>query len=226
MEHPCHRCGSSVQDSSPFCSDCGAPQVRFSPAETVDESVSVSLPAGAFPNSQPAQPDAHIETDRRVSNRERSIALKSALRAGAIAAALCLFPMGFVLAMPLAGFLAVLFYGRQSWRAEPSRRSGFRLGTLAGFFGFVIFAALAAIIIVASGDQDEFRRQSLEALQKAHARYSDPQQLRTLEYLMTPQGLTIGLAVSVALIGVFFVLLSGIGGAVSASILRRKGPPS
>jgi hypothetical protein len=192
----------------------------------VDESVSVSLPAGAFPPSEPVQPDAHTETDRRVSNRERSIALKSALKAGAIAAALCLFPMGFVLAMPLAGFLAVLFYGRQSWRAEPSRRSGFRLGTLAGFFGFVIFASLATIIIVASGDQDEFRRQSLEALQKAHARYSDPQQLRTLEYLMTPQGLTIGLAVSVVLIGVFFVLLSGVGGAVSASILRRKGPPS
>jgi hypothetical protein len=226
VEHPCHRCGFSVPDDSPFCSDCGAPQVRFSRTEIVAESVSVSPPAGASPSIEPLQADAHIETDRRVSNRERSIALKSALKGGAIAAALCLFPMGFVLAMPLAGFLAVLFYGRQSWRAEPSRRSGFRLGTLAGFFGFVIFAALAAIIIVASGDADQFRRQYLEALQRAHAHYSDPQQLRTLEYLMTPQGLTIGLAVSVVLIGIFFVLLSGVGGAVSASILRRKGPPS
>jgi MFS family permease len=200
--------------------------VRLSNTEPVAESVRVFVPAGSSPHTESLQPDAHIETDRRVSNRERNIALKSALKGGAIAAALCLFPMGIVLAMPLAGFLAVLFYGRQSWRAEPSRRSGFRLGALAGIFGFVIFAGLAAIIIVASGDEDEFRRQSLEALQRAHARYSDPQQLRTLEYLMTPQGLTIGLAVSVVLIGTFFVLLSGVGGAVSASILRRKGPPS
>jgi len=200
--------------------------VRFSRTETAADSVSVPLPASALPTPAVSEPDAHIETDRRVSNRERNIALKSALKGGAIAAALCLFPMGIVLAMPLAGFLAVLFYRRQSWRAEPSRRSGFRLGALAGIFGFVIFAALAAIIMVASGDEDEFRRQSLEALQRAHARYSDPQQLRTLEYLMTPPGLTIGLAVSVVLIGIFFVLLSGVGGAVSASILHRKGPPS
>jgi len=152
--------------------------------------------------------------------------LRSALKGGAIAAAVCLFPMGFVLAMPLAGFLAVLFYGRQSWRAEPSRRSGFRLGALAGIFGFVIFSALAAVIVVASGEEDEFRRQYLEALQRAHARYSDPQQLRTLEYLMSPQGVTVGLVIGIVVMGVFFVLLSGVGGTVSASILRRKGPPS
>jgi MFS family permease len=190
------------------------------------ESVSVSVPAGASPAPESPQPDAHFETDRRVSNRERSIALRSALKGGAIAAAVCLFPMGFVLAMPLAGFLAVLFYGRQSWRAEPSRRSGFRLGALAGIFGFVIFSALAAVIVVASGEEDEFRRQYLEALQRAHARYSDPQQLRTLEYLMSPQGVTVGLVIGIVVMGVFFVLLSGVGGTVSASILRRKGPPS
>jgi hypothetical protein len=134
--------------------------------------------------------------------------------------------MGFIVAMPLAGFLAVLFYGRQSWRAEPSRRSGFRLGTLAGLFGFAIFATLVAIIIVATGGENEFRQQSLEALQRAHARYSDPQQLRTLEYLMTPQGLTVGLVISAILLGILFVLLSGVGGALSATILRRKGPPN
>jgi MFS family permease len=187
----------------------------------------VPLTQSAFPTPEPVQPDPHhIETDRRVSNRERSIAVRSALKGGAIAAGLCLVPMGFVLAMPLAGFLAVLFYRRQSWRAEPSHRSGFKLGTLAGFFGFVIFAALAAILIMASGDRDEFRKQSLEALQRAHARYSDPQQLRTLEYLMTPQGLTLGLVVSAIILGTLFVLLSGVGGAVSASIWRRKGPRS
>ncbi len=200
--------------------------MRFSRTETVDESVSVSLPAGTFPTPETAQPDAHIETDRRVSNRERSIALRSALKGGAIAAALCLFPMGFILAMPLAGFLAVLFYGRQSWRAEPSRRSGFKLGVLAGIFGFVISVVLAAILVVATGDQDEFRRQSLEALQRAHAGYSDPQQLRVLEYFMTPQGLIVGLIAGVVVMGVIFVVLSGVGGAVSASILRRKGPRS
>src|SRR6267154_758143 len=28
MDHPCHKCGYSIEDGKAFCSQCGAPQIR------------------------------------------------------------------------------------------------------------------------------------------------------------------------------------------------------
>src|ERR1700739_4104596 len=33
MEHPCHKCGHSVEDGKAFCSQCGAPQIRVAVVE-------------------------------------------------------------------------------------------------------------------------------------------------------------------------------------------------
>ncbi len=33
MDHPCHKCGQSAEDGVPFCSHCGAPQIRVAMAE-------------------------------------------------------------------------------------------------------------------------------------------------------------------------------------------------
>jgi hypothetical protein len=226
VEHPCHRCGSSVQDSSAFCPDCGAPQVRFSRSEPVDESVGISIPASALPDPPPAQPDAQIETNRRVSIRERGIVFRSALKGGCIAAALCLLPMGFVLAMPLAGFLAVFFYGRQSWRAKSSRRSGFMLGALAGLFAFLMFGLLVSAQVSAPSGRDEFRSAMVDRLQTLESNYKDPEQRKMIEYFMSPQGMPLFLVMMAAFLCCLFVFLSGVGGAISAVVLHRKGPSS
>jgi predicted nucleic acid-binding Zn-ribbon protein len=226
VEHPCHRCGSPVQDSSAFCPDCGAPQVRFSRNEPADESVSISLPAGALPDPPPAQSDAQIETNRRVSDRERGIVFRSALKGGGIAAALCLLPMGFVLAMPLAGFLAVFFHGRQSWRAKSSRRSGFMLGALAGLFAFLIFGLLVSAQVSSPSGRNEFRSAMVERLQNLESNYKDPEQRKMIEYFMSPQGMPLFLLMMGGFLCGLFVFLSGVGGAISAGVLRRKGPPS
>jgi hypothetical protein len=162
-----------------------------------------------------------------VNERERTVALRSALKGGAIAAVFCLFPAraGFAIAMPLAGFLAVLFYKKRSWRAGSSRRTGFKLGALAGLFAFLIFGLFVSVEISIPTSRDEFRKLMIDQLHTLEARYSDPEQRADIEYFTTPKGFPVFIALATASMCAFFVFFAGIGGAVAAALLRRRGPP-
>ena len=127
--------------------------------------------------------------------------------------------------MPLAGFLAVLFYRRRSWRAESSRRSGFKLGALAGLFAFLIISLFMAMQISVPGTRDELRKAMIDRLHTLQANYSDPEQRRNIEYFMTPDGFPVFLALVTVFLCVLFVFFAGVGGAVSAALLRHRGPP-
>ena len=152
--------------------------------------------------------------------------MRSALNAGAIAAVLSLLPFGFILALPLAGFLCVLLYRRRSSAQEPSPGAGFRLGGLCGVFGFAIFIILTAVNTLAFHAQNEFRGAMIEAVRRAQARNPDPQARQMLEYFTSPQGLVVMMVLGFVFICVAFVLLSGLGGVISAALLRRKNPPA
>jgi hypothetical protein len=76
-----------------------------------------------------------------------------------------------------------------------------------------------------SAGQAQLRQTVLDAIVQAQQRTSDPQSRRMFDYLKTPQGLAITMLVWLILMALFFVLLSGAGGAFSASLLRRKEPP-
>jgi len=47
-----------------------------------------------------------------------------------------------------------------------------------------------------------------------------------LDYFTTPHGLMVMMILGFIFTGVMFVLLSGLGGSISAKLLRRKGPPA
>jgi MFS family permease len=189
----------------------------------------VTIPQPAvLPPPPPAVIDTQgwRETDQRVSGRERGVAARAALNGGVIAALLSLLPFGFLIGMPLGGFLAVLFYRRRSWRAEPSSHGGFQLGALAGLIGFILLVVFIVSMVLVSKGEDQVRQQALEVLRWANARSRDPEQQKVYEYFSSPQGLTIFLELSVIMSGVIAVLLSGIGGVLSAFLLSRKGPRS
>ena len=231
MEHPCQGCGAAVEDSTPFCSSCGAPQVRFS-ARAPSSNPTVAGPGP--PNVPPAgvswssyvRVEAQPPISYQVASFDRQAAVRSALNAGAIAAVLSLLPFGFILALPLAGFLGVLLYRRRSSAQAPSPGAGFKLGALCGVFGFAIFIILTAVNTLAFHAQKEFRSAMVEAVRHAQARNPDPQARQMLEYFTSPQGLVVMMALGFVFICVAFVLLSGLGGAMSAALLRRKGPPA
>lgn len=188
-----------------------------------------SLPA------MPAQPSGWQETNHRVAGRERLVALRAALNAAVIAAILSLVPYASIVAMPIGGFLAVLFYRRRSWRAEPSLAGAFRLGVLAGILASAILGIVVAAGASFSTHDTELQQQMIknrqnviDRLQSSENRTSDSQQRQEIqqivEYLKTPQGMTAMVVLTVAIMTVMFIVLSGLGGMLSASLLRRKGP--
>ena len=149
--------------------------------------------------------------------------MRSALNAGAIAAVLCLLPLGFIVAMPLAGYFGVRLYRRRTLGQELSTADGFRLGALCGAFGFVIFTALAAVVTFGSHGQDRFRSVIIDSVQRTQARYPD-HQAQWLDYFITAHGMIVFMILCMVLACGAFVLLSGLGGAVSATRFRGKGP--
>lgn len=221
MEHPCQRCGSPVDDSAPFCGSCGAPQVRFAETEIAPHSFKVQAPAASL--------STQIDSETVLSpasGLDKSSALRATLIAGAIAALLSLLPLGIVFGAPIGGFLSVLLYRRRSWTGDPSPRAGFRLGALSGIFGYAIFLVLAAAQIALSHAQDEVRDSMIETIHRQQARNPDPQARQMLDYFLTPHGLLVMMIAGLLLMGIVFVLVSGLGGAISAALVRRKGPPS
>jgi MFS family permease len=136
-----------------------------------------------------------------------------------------MLPLGFILGSPLGGFLSVLLYRRRSWSADPLPSAGFRLGALSGLFGFAIFAVLAGAQVLALHGENKVRDAMIEAVQRQQARNPDPQARQMLDYFLTPHGLIVMMIIGLILMGIAFVLLSSIGGGISAALLRRKEPP-
>ena len=152
--------------------------------------------------------------------------LRSAFYAGIVAAVLSLIqPGSFILALPLAGFLSVLLYRRRSSGNDPSRGTGFRLGALAGLFGFGLLVILGGAGTLVFHAQDEVHATMIQVIHQAQARNPDPQAKQVFDYFMTPQGMAFMMIIGFVFMCIMFVLLSGIGGAISASLLRRKAPP-
>ncbi len=222
MEHLCSQCAATVEDASPFCPSCGASQVRFSVSQESRGAVAVSNPTSV--NQAVA---AHITFPQPQVNEDSRATIRAAIYAGLIGAVLSSIPAGpnFILALPLAGFLSVLFYRRWTHGPEPRAAAGFRLGALAGLFGFLAFLVFTAIGTWTFHAEGEIRQAMLEAVRQQQSRATDPQVQHMFDYFVTPQGMMIMMGVGFLMMGIAFVLLSGVGAALGASLLRRKHPP-
>ena len=220
MQQSCQRCGFEIESLTPFCPNCAAPQIHFHGRQPSPNPVVVSEPQPpvVVANNAPLPPTSY----------NQNAALRSALHAGVVAAILSLIPLrsAFVFALPVAGFLCVLLYRRRVSGEELSVGSGFKLGSLAGLFAFALFVVLTAAATLVSHAENELREAMLQAIRQAQARSPDAQARQMLDYFTTPQGLVVMMILGFAFTGVMFVLLSGLGGSISAKLLHRKGPPA
>jgi predicted nucleic acid-binding Zn-ribbon protein len=209
VEHSCTRCGANVEDGTAFCPKCSAPQIRVAAAEFPALSAS-----GFATQSLPYAAPGAIQWSQ---------ALPSAALAGVIAAVLMFVPLGaFGIGMIAAGVLAVLFYRRRRLPEVLTPGAGARLGALSGMFGFGIFCFFTALEVLVFHSGGQLRAALLEAVQQSAARTSDPQAQQVLEYLKSPPGLTLVMAMGLAVMLVFFLLLSSASGAITAALLRRR----
>jgi hypothetical protein len=209
VEHPCYKCGASVEDGIPFCPQCNAPQIRVGGASA--ETVSPAELEGSYLNLPSA------------SGIQWSEALPSAGLAGLIAAFLMFIALGvFGLGLIGAGVLSVVFYRRRSPASNLTPAMGARLGAVSGTLGFGIFAIFSAVGTWVFHNGSELRTAMLDAIEQSAARSADPQVQKAFEYLKTPPGLALMMALSLVMVLAAFLILSSVGGAIGAALTRRK----
>jgi hypothetical protein len=225
MDHPCHKCAQSVEDGVPFCSHCGAPQIRVTVAEPVpvehaQDEVGHPLLASALGTP----PHSGVSAGRLRMPVQWSRALQPCALAALIAAVV--MSTGLV-ALPLAvlgaGFLAVAFYLRRIPGTVVSAKEGARLGGISGLLCFGMWAVLEALAVAVLHKGPEIRKAMLAAVEQTASRYSDPQVQASLDFMRSPAGLTVMMIASLIVAFLACVTLASIGGALAGAFFGRRG---
>jgi hypothetical protein len=207
MEIQCYKCGAALEEGTPFCERCRAPQIRV---VTAAPEYSPGLAEIPYPNTS---------SDRI----EWPVAFRAAAIAGSVGAFLMLTPLGLLgLGMVTSGLLAIVIYRSRAPECALSAGAGTRLGALSGLIGSAVFAVLATLGILISHKGPWLREKMLESIQEAAARSSDPQAQQAVEFFKTPQGLATSLIVGAIFVFIAFVVLSAAGGAIGALVTRKR----
>ncbi len=212
MEHPCYKCGASVEDGTPFCPRCSAPQIRVAGPEA-------PAPVGVTPEVAIEQYASHAPP--QPSSLEWPQALPSAGIALLAAIFLILVGMPAGLGMLAAGFLSVVLYRRRCPTTHVTAGMGARLGALTGVLGFGAVAVMLAMwTAFRSGKEIHDALQNYIQQYAAHS--SDPHMQQVLELFNTPEGFTFIMILSLIMTLAAFLIFSSLGGAIGAFLLHRK----
>lgn len=232
VEHPCYRCQASIEEGTAFCPHCGAPQIRVVLPEAASESINIdpsSPDQQVVPASGWNQSSAPYAVQPAAGVIQWELAWKGALLAGAAAAVLTAIPIvaiGCCLWMLGAGAMSVALYQRQVPGTYITPGMGMKLGALAGTFGFIINACVTIASFLLFRGSPDFRNAMQEQMQKSMARNPDPkvQQMmqQMMEFISSPQGLATLMVVTLLVLAVMFLLFTGAGGALGASMFGRR----
>jgi hypothetical protein len=196
-----------VDDGVSFCPHCNAPQIRVS-----------AVPTELHPGSVPP---------RAVLPRQVAwpYALRAAVIGGGIGSILCivlapLLKAGFIVGMALGGAACVAIYRRRQPLARITSAVGARLGAVAGIFGFVVFASVQSLLLLAAPGA-EMRQALRDAIQQAAAQNPDPKVQDMMRSLLTPEGMAAVVIAAMALFLIMFVIFGVIGGGLAAAMGRH-----
>ena len=228
MDHPCYKCGHSVEDGKSFCPQCRAPQIRVAVAEpsALSDAANSRLSDRPIFSLDPPEGTRPLS----ISALSAGIVWPRALRVCAAAALISVVMMSLRLMVPVlavlgAGFLAVIFYRYRNPAWKANARTGAQLGVITALFSsgvLGIFSAIAFAVLQAGG---QVRQQALEALQQVATRSNDPQMLATLDLLKNPDGLAPKLIVAMIGFLVISIAAGGIAGALTGVFLGRRKRP-
>ena len=224
MDYSCHKCGYSIEEGRPFCSQCGAPQIRVAVPDSMVPAVAGSAPPAELPTF--SLNSSAVPHSLRSAAFPHEIEWRRAFWVSAAAALLCVIVMSIRLLNPLlavlgAGFLAVMLYYRRNPTAVASARSGAKIGAMAGFLSSVIPALCFAIFVLVLHSGGEVRQEMMDSLQQFASRSGDPQVQATLDLLKTPEGLS---KLILAMVGFFLisVAIATLAGASTGAVLKRR----
>src|ERR1700687_1482455 len=218
VEHPCQKCGTTVEDGRPFCPQCRAPQIHVQVA-IPDAEVAAGLnpaPDGFSPGmaveTRLASSQARHASSGGTMNRGKSV--RAALKAGVLGVFIGMIPF---LGMLLTGALAVFFYRRENG-VPPPTALGSRLGGAAGVVAFAINALMITIRIFIFHAQQEYIDAILKITQKFGDNAADPDMQASIHNLFTPAGLVI----TFFFVMIFTVVLASAGGALASPTNRPR----
>lgn len=220
MQYSCYRCGAAVEDQTPYCGSCGAPQIRVNveqqPVLTSDAPVTPPLEPGTPASIQPPALPLHFD-QRTAAPRKRFLrhiwpfALTSGIMLGLF------FPLGLVL---LLGSIVFCIHRYQVNHPEPfSRSDGARLGVLAALLSFIPFVLL--LVLSVAYDPETTREAVLKPLQQ-HAGQT-PQYDEMLRFATTQQGFMTLLAGGIMVFLVFLLAIAAITGAICSGPASGRG---
>jgi hypothetical protein len=219
MDHPCHKCGHSIEDGKAFCSQCGAPQIRVTTPETSSAPIA----------SQGAVPAAMNETETGFSgipigpqDAPQSYALRPCALAAAVAVVLMFLGLSPLVAPLVAGFLATTFSQRHSLGIAIRPLMGARLGAFSGLLLFGITTIFETLAVVLLHKGAEIRAAILDKAQQAAARYPGPEVEPFLQFVKSPDGFALMMVASVIFGLVAALILGGLGGAIGVAFVRRR----
>jgi hypothetical protein len=219
VEHPCHRCGATVEDGTPFCKQCGAPQIRVA--------VESSSPSGSTPQTIPndaetanGSPPARPELSGVVAPIQWTHALPAAIWAGVLEAVFALLVP--VIGTLVGGFVCVAIYRRRLFSGPVGPRVGARLGLTSGAIGFGVFAIIASAGVLFFHTGADLRDVMMKALEQSASRYPAAQAESLLQFMKSQQGWALFVAIVTIINLLAFVLLSTLGGLIGGAVLGRK----
>jgi hypothetical protein len=218
MDHPCHKCGLIVEDGTPFCAHCGAPQIRVAIAEALaaaDPAVDQSAQVHASPAVESASPELDVPARWPQALRPCSLAALLAI----LLVGLGLYPVVAVLG---AGFLAVVFYRQRNPVGMVRTAAGARLGALSGLLFSAMAAILLMVLVVLFHEGPKMRNAMLQAMQQTAARSSDPQAQIVLDYFKSPGGCVVMMLLGAVFAFFAAIILASIGGALGGALLSRR----
>ncbi len=218
MEHLCHKCGLNVEDGKPFCSQCGAPQIRVTVPEALAEPVLASDGVPSPPEAGLLLPVISASSVAEGWSRD----LKPCALAAAVAVILTFLGLNPFVAALGAGLLAVVLSRRRVTGNLIQPTTGVRLGALSGLLLFgmsIIFESLAVLVLHKGA---ELRSEMMDKIQQAAARYPGPEVQPFLEFAKSPDGFAFMMAGSLIFGLVAFIALGTLGGALGAALMRRR----
>src|SRR5260221_5123985 len=167
-----------MEEQTPFCPSCGAPQIRVSrrtePKAAADPEFLNTPPPPPLTDSKstrfPAMSGGLGPSQPILWKKFFRIVLPMAVLVGISPAKL---PLGFLVLLPASVVLGVLLYKRQQQLGPIKAALGARLGAFTGLLSFAIFLIVFALAV--ASHQAEYREMVAKALGDAAARNPDPQ---------------------------------------------------
>jgi hypothetical protein len=210
-----------VEEQSPFCAACGAPQIRVAARQSQDGEQSVVPPPPLPPES------GQIPVVQLRAGAADSIDWKAFLRiaaplAGVVGIVAILFPLVWLALFPGSVFLAIHLY-RRGRPGSLKTSQGVKMGVLIGFFTFLILALYVVGQVVQ--DPAVYRQSMQSALKDAAGRNPTPEATQMAENLSGTAGLVLLSVLATVFALGFMAAIGAVSGAVAASLSRRKPSP-